>query len=114
MKKLLCIIIGAAILEVIAMEAKLMELPETAGVILGVLAAALAFLAVIEKPKPDERDTMLAWRSSHIAFLSVSTVLIGILIYQTIAHAVDAWLIIAVAALLIGKVAGRIVAGRNN
>ncbi|MBI3957127.1 MAG: hypothetical protein HY340_04035 [Candidatus Kerfeldbacteria bacterium] len=112
MKKLLVLILGAAVLEILAMEVDIMNLPQSASIPLGIIAALLLLAAFWEKAKPDERDRMLTWRSSHIAFLSVSTVLAGILAYQTMNHEIQFWLIVALAALVLGKLFGRLWGGR--
>lgn len=107
MKKLLLFLLGAAIMELLAMEVKMFHLPPSASIYFGSAAAVLVFLALWEKPNPDERDRMISWRSSHYAFLSVTTVLSGILIYQTLSHVVEPWTILSIMALAAGKFIGR-------
>lgn len=107
MKKLLLFLLGATVMELIAMEVKMLHLPAGASIYFGISAAILVFLALWEKPNPDERDRMIAWRSSHYAFLSVATVLSGILIYQTLSHVVEAWTILSIITLVAGKLVGR-------
>jgi hypothetical protein len=111
--KFLLFIIGAVVLELLAMSSDVMHLPSGVSQTAGVAAALLLIVAVWEKPKPDEREQQIAWRSSHYAFIAVSTVLAGTLAYQTINHAVDVWLLVAVGALVIAKLAGRLWAQRN-
>ncbi len=107
MKKLLLFLLGAAVMEVLAMEVKMFHLPPSASLYFGSAAAVLVFLALWEKPNPDERDRMISWRSSHYAFLSVATVLSGILIYQTLSYVVEPWTILSIIALVAGKLFGR-------
>lgn len=114
MKKLLLVSFGAIVMELLAMEVNVMHLPSTSSVVFGLIAAVLVVVAVWEKPKADERDEAITWRSSHIAFLSGTSVLAGILAYQTISHVVEPWTLISLGSLILGKIIGRAVTARRS
>lgn len=107
MKKLFIITIAAILLELIAMEAELMQLPAGLGMVLGIAGIIGLVLALFDKARPDEREQVLTYQSSHVAFLTVAAVLLGILLYQTLQRSVEAWLVVTILALVIGKVGGR-------
>lgn len=113
MRKLLIIVSGAILVELLAMQVKVMHLPTRAGRDLGIVAALLVLLALWEKARPDERDQTITWYSSHIAYLCVSATLVGILLYQTLSGAVQPTTLYAVGALLVGKILGRWIVGRR-
>ncbi len=113
MRKLLLIATGAIIVEVLSMQVKVMHLPTRLGRDFGIIAALLVLAAVWEKAKPDERDRTITWSSSHVAFLSVATVLVGILFYETLSGAVQPTTLYAIVALLGGKIIGRYLAQRK-
>ncbi|MBI3963514.1 MAG: hypothetical protein HY341_00795 [Candidatus Kerfeldbacteria bacterium] len=114
MRRLIVFVIAAVLLELLAMEIGMTPLPAMAGRFAGIAAAAFVLVALWEKSKPDERDRMVTWRSSHIAFLAVSAVLTGVLLSQTFAHAVEPWTVIAIGALIGGKIVGRIISERQS
>lgn len=105
---------GAAVMGLLAMEVKVMHLPSVASIYFGAGASMLVLVALWEKPNPDERDRIISWRSSHYAFLTVATVLTGILIYQTLSRVVEPWTIISILALAAGKLFGRWDGGRKS
>lgn len=113
MRKLLIISIAAIVLELVAMETDLMHLPSRTSIHFGVLAIALLMVALFDKPRPDERDQHITYRSSHIAFLTVSAVLLGTLLYQTLAQAVEPFTLVTILALVVGKIAGRLYSQRQ-
>lgn len=114
MRKLLLISLGAIAMEVLAMEVKVMHLPSVWSVIFGILAVVCVVVVLFEKSNPDEREQAIAYRSSHIAFLSVATVLTGILLYQTLSRVVEPWTLAAIAALVFGKIIGNYLAQRHH
>lgn len=114
MKKLILFALGALLMEILAMNVKAMHLPSAAGRDFGVLAAILMLLALFEKPNPDERDRQITWQSSHYAFLTVSMVLTGALIYQVISRSVEVWTIVGIGALIVGKIIGRFISERRS
>lgn len=114
MKKLLLVSVGAVVMELLAMEVTVMRLPAMSGIIFSLIAAALFVVAIWEKPKPDERDEKIIWQSSHIAFLAGTSVLAGILAYQTIYHIVEPWTLISLSTLILGKIIGRAVTARQS
>lgn len=113
MRKLLWVAVGAIAMELLAMEVKVMHLPSVYSLYFGVVAVVLVAIALLEKPKPDERDQLIVYRSSHVAFLCVAAVLIGILLYQTISRAVEPWTLVAIVSLVFGKLIGRYLTGRR-
>lgn len=114
MRRYLSILFGGLLFELLAMSTPMMHLAPGFGWVFGVAGAALLLATIWEKPKPDERDNLITWRSSHVAFLAVSTVLIGVLAYQTLTHQLDYWLITAVGTLIFAKFFGRWSAGRRS
>lgn len=114
MRRFLIFILAAVLFELLAMTVRLEQLPGMAGVVFGAIAAVSLLASVWEKPKPDERDRLIVWRSSHIAFLSVATVLAGVLLYQTINHELDPWLLVTIGVLVIGKLVGRLYIQRRS
>lgn len=114
MRRLILFVIAAVLLELLAMEIGMTPLPAMAGQIAGIGAVILVLVALWEKPKPDERDRMVTWRSSHIAFLVVSAVLAGVLLSQTLAHTVEPWTLVTIAALVLGKIVGRVMSERQS
>ncbi len=107
MRKYIVVTIGAIGMELLAMEVPSMHLPDVWSLAFGMVAVILVAVALFEKPHPDERDEMIHYRSSHVAFLSVAAALTGILLYQTISRNVEPWTVVTMAALVIGKLAGR-------
>lgn len=114
MRKLFFVSLGAVAMELLAMEVKVMHLPSDLSLYFGLAAVGLVAVALFEKPKSDERDQHITYRSSHIAFLCVAAVLAGTLLYQTIARAVEPWTLVAMLSLVIGKLIGRILADRHS
>lgn len=114
MRKLLIVSLGAIAMELVAMEVKVMHLPVVAGRGFGILAVILVAIALFEKPRSDERDQLITYRSSHVAFLCVAAVLTGTLLYQTLSQAVQPWTLLAVFSLVIGKLLGRYLSSRHS
>ena len=96
------------------MNVGVMHLPTAAGSNFGVVAAVLMLAALIEKPKPDERDRYITLYSSHVAFLSVAVLLTGVLVYQTLSGDVQIWTLAAMVVMIIAKIVGRLTGERRS
>lgn len=80
----------------------------------GVVVLAGIFAAfVLAEGGGDERDETHRAFAGRIAFFLGSFMLIIGIIVQTFAHALDAWLVYTLVAMVAGKVAARIVAART-
>jgi peptidoglycan/LPS O-acetylase OafA/YrhL len=74
----------------------------------GLLAVFGAFAAfVLQEQRGDEREEMHRQSSGRIAFLSGALILVVGIIYQGFRAAVDPWLVIALAAMLVMKILAR-------
>lgn len=56
----------------------------------------------------DEREMAHNMFAGRIAFLAGSAVLVGGIVYQCLNHEVDAWLVLAMGAMILGKITGLI------
>jgi hypothetical protein len=81
----------------------------TSMLILGMIVAFLAFAAVVFREKAsDERETWHVLAAGRISYLvGVGTIIIGIGL-QALKHEIDPWLVIALCAMVLAKLASRI------
>ncbi len=82
-------------------------------VLTGLLAGLLAFFClfavfVVRERVRDEREMNHRALSGRVAFLIGSAVLVFGIIAEGMKHAVDQWLVIALVAMIVGKLATRI------
>lgn len=69
----------------------------------------IVFAALLWKEKPgDEREQLHKFIASRFAYFAGITVLVIGIIYQSLNYAIDPWLVIAVNAMLLAKIVGRI------
>lgn len=62
----------------------------------------------------DEREMLHSMFAGRIAFLAGSAILTGGIIYQGLKHEVDIWLVIAVGAMILGKITGLVYSRLKN
>ncbi len=79
-------------------------------VLLALTLVAFALLAafVLREQARDERDAAHRMFSGRIAFLTGSTLLVVGIALQAVRHAVDAWLVVTLVAMVLSKLLTRI------
>lgn len=77
--------------------------------VLGLIISFLIFAAfILKETSSDERETLHIMRASRISYLvGVAILLVGIVV-QTFNHAVDPWLVISLAGMLLSKIISRV------
>lgn len=82
------------------------------GEMIALLIVSILMLAwvgfVMKEVAHDEREVVLKMKSGRAAYLSGLGVLMVALIVQGFAHAIDAWIAIALAVMVISKLASRL------
>lgn len=63
---------------------------------------------VMQETAHDEREVLLKMKSGRVAYLSGLGVLMVALIVQGFAHAIDPWIAIALAVMVVSKLASRL------
>ncbi len=81
----------------------------------GLIVIFALFSAVLWKEHPkDEREAMLSQKAGRLAFLAGTAVLVIGIIFQTLAHTVDHWLVYALIAMILGKICGHLYFQKNS
>lgn len=78
-----------------------------------VVALAVFLVFVLREGEGDERENEHRSFSGRVAFLAGSGVLILGIALQTFAHRLDMWLVSALVAMVVAKVAARLYSERN-
>ncbi len=86
-----------------------MPMSSVSMLIIGMIVAFLVYGAFVLKEKvEDEREQMHVLRAGRISYLvGIGALIVGIVV-QTLRHDVDPWLVIAVCAMVLSKIASRI------
>ena len=86
--------------------------PAFMGAIVGVVALFLVFAAFVWRERSrDEREGLHRLLAGRLAFLAGAAVLVAGIVVLSLRHALDPWLVITLAAMLLSK-AGALIYGR--
>lgn len=86
---------------------------EAAVILLVIIFSVFACLVWIEKAR-DEREVLHKMHAGRIGFLTGLTTLVLGIVIQAGTHNIDPWLVIAVSAMLIGKIIGHLYSQNRN
>ena len=79
-----------------------------------ILIIFVSFCAFVWREKPnDERETLHKQIASRFAYLSGASVLIIGVIYQSLNHILDPWIVFALIVMILAKIAGSLYANNK-
>jgi len=103
--------IAIFIIAIIFLNPGHLAMPDTVNslLILGFIIAFLTFAAfVIKEKSSDERETLHILKAGRLSYLTGVGVLVLGIIFQTLKHDVDPWLVLAICAMVLSKILSRI------
>lgn len=68
---------------------------------------------ILRESARDERDSLHRMLAGRVAFLSGASVLMLGIVYQAYGHVLDVWLVIALIAMIVAKIAARLYSDKN-